>query len=107
MRTMAARVMTQLECFRMIGPPGASLLARACNWSLIPTGSAWQLGPCSEVGSDEDKDLVRGGEAAEVALLRAQDEFGVGQEVDRRLRVLQWDDVVGVAVPPPHRRGRF
>src|SRR6476659_6838712 len=31
------------------------------------TGSAWQLGPCSEVGSDEDENPVRDGEAAEVA----------------------------------------
>src|SRR3954463_3875161 len=58
----------------------------------------------SEVGSNEGKDLVRGGEAAEVALLGSQDEFGVRQEIDSRLRVPQGHDVVGVAVPPPHRR---
>jgi hypothetical protein len=39
------------------------------------------------VGSDEDKNLVGGGEAAEVALLGAQDEFGIRQEIDGRLRV--------------------
>src|SRR4051794_14138147 len=58
----------------------------------------------SEVGSNEGEDLVRGGEAAEVALLGSQDEFGVRQEIDGRLRVPQGHDVVGVAVPPPHRR---
>ena len=35
----------------------------------------------------------------------AQDEFGVRQKVDGCLRVAQGNDVVGVAVPPPHRRG--
>ena len=33
----------------------------------------------SEVGPNEGKHLVRGGEAAEVALLGSQDEFGVRQ----------------------------
>ncbi|MDT7713714.1 MAG: hypothetical protein QOG46_2609, partial [Pseudonocardiales bacterium] len=35
-----------------------------------------------EMRAEEDQNLVGGGESAEVAFLAAQDEFGVGQQVD-------------------------
>jgi len=55
----------------------------------------------SQVRADKVQDVLGSGEAAEMAFVGHQDQLGVGQQRNRGLRVIEGDDRIGVAVPPP------